>query len=238
MTHEIWLLTLTAASIGLMHTVLGPDHYLPFIVMSKAGKWSRAKTIWVTILCGIGHVGSSIVLGLLGIALGVALHKLVAIEDIRGDYAGWALIAFGFLYMLWGLKRAYKNKPHTHIHVHEDGTYHKHEHLHKQEHAHAHEKEETKVSLTPWILFTVFVLGPCEPLIPLIMFPAAQQSTIGMISVALVFGVITIATMLTIVMVSLWGINLMPFGKMERFTHALAGFAIFASGLAISFLGL
>jgi nickel/cobalt exporter len=238
MTNEIWLLTLTAASVAFMHTVLGPDHYLPFIVMSKAGKWSKTKTIWVTILCGIGHVGSSVVLGLVGIGLGAAIHKLTSIENFRGDLAGWALIAFGFLYMLWGIKRAYKNKSHTHIHVHEDGSYHRHEHNHIDEHAHAHEKADKKVSLTPWILFTVFVLGPCEPLIPIIMFPAAHQSTIGMIIVSLVFGIITITTMLGVVLLSLWGINLMPFGKIERFTHALAGFTIFISGLAISFLGL
>lgn len=60
MSQELTILTITAASIGLFHTLLGPDHYLPFIVMAKAGKWSLFKTAWVTFLCGIGHVGSSI----------------------------------------------------------------------------------------------------------------------------------------------------------------------------------
>jgi sulfite exporter TauE/SafE len=92
--------------------------------------------------------------------------------------------------------------------------------------------------MTPWILFTIFVFGPCEPLIPLVMYPAAQHSTIGVILVTAVFGIITIGTMLTIVMVSLWGINLLPIGKLERFTHALAGATICISGLAIVFLGL
>lgn len=235
MSNEILLLCVTAATIGFFHTLFGPDHYVPFIMMSKAGKWSKIKTIWVTFFCGIGHVLSSVVLGLIGIAAGIALEKLEFIESFRGEIAGWVLIAFGFLYMVWGLKKAYKNKPHKHIHVHDDGTIHAHDHSHHDGHAHVHNE---KKSLTPWILFTVFVLGPCEPLIPLLMFPAATHSTFGMLTVTLVFGIVTISTMISVVIVSLWGINLLPLGILEKYTHALAGFAIFVSGIAINFLGL
>lgn len=235
MNNEIYILSLTAASIGFIHTLIGPDHYLPFIMMAKAGKWTKIKTFWVTIFCGIGHVLSSVVLGFIGIAAGIALDKLELIEGTRGEIAGWALIAFGFVYMIWGIKKAYKNRPHSHIHVESDGTYHTHTHQHHGEHVHM---KEQKKSLTPWILFLVFVLGPCEPLIPLLMFPAAQESIAGLWIVTAIFGITTIGTMLGIVMVSLWGINFLPFGKLERFTHALAGFAIFASGLAINLLGL
>jgi len=235
MTNDIFILSLTAASIGFLHTLIGPDHYLPFIMMAKAGKWSKIKTFWVTILCGAGHVLSSVVLGFIGIAAGIALDKLELIEGTRGEIAGWALIAFGFVYMVWGIKKAYKNRPHSHIHVENDGTYRTHTHHHHGEHVHVQEK---KRSLTPWILFLVFVLGPCEPLIPLLMFPAAQESISGLWIVTTVFGFTTIGTMLSVVMVSLWGINFLPLGKLERFTHALAGFAIFASGLAINVLGL
>jgi hypothetical protein len=52
----MFILYLSAASLGLIHTVLGPDHYIPFIMMGRAGKWSLRKTCRVTILCGIGHV--------------------------------------------------------------------------------------------------------------------------------------------------------------------------------------
>ena len=100
MNTDIYILSLTAASIGFIHTLIGPDHYLPFIMMAKAGKWSKNKTIWVTILCGIGHVLSSVVLGIVGIAAGIALDRLELIEGTRGEIAGWALISFGFLYMI------------------------------------------------------------------------------------------------------------------------------------------
>lgn len=234
MSGDIYLLTITAASIGFIHTLIGPDHYLPFIMMAKAGKWSKFKTIWLTILCGIGHVMSSVVLGIVGIAAGIALNHLEIIESTRGEIAGWALITFGFLYMIWGIKKAYVNKPHSHVHVQNDGTYVNHAHTHEGKHEHSTEKR----SLTPWILFVVFVLGPCEPLIPLVMFPAAQHSTAGIALVSGVFGLVTIGTMVLVVTASLWGLNFLPLGKVEKFSHAFAGFAIFASGLAINLLGL
>ena len=236
MNNELTILLITAASLGFFHTLFGPDHYLPFIVMAKAGKWSKVKTTWITILCGIGHVLSSVVIGLIGIAFGIALSNLELIEGFRGNIAAWLLISFGFVYFIWGIKRAVKNKPHTHAHIHEDGSLHTHVHKHKEEHAHVH--KDNKKTLTPWILFTIFVFGPCEPLIPLLMYPAAKNSLAGLITVTAVFGIITIGTMLTIVMLSLWGISFVPLNKMERYTHALAGFAIFISGIAIVFLGL
>ena len=92
--------------------------------------------------------------------------------------------------------------------------------------------------MTPWILFIIFVLGPCEPLIPLLMYPAAKESIMGMILVIGVFSAVTIATMLGVVLVSTMGLNFLPLKKMERYTHALAGATIFLSGMAIQFLGL
>ncbi len=236
MSGEIFILSLTAASIGFIHTLIGPDHYLPFIMMAKAGKWSKNKTFWVTLFCGIGHVLSSVVLGIVGIAAGIALERLEIIEGTRGEIAGWILISFGFLYMIWGIRKAYINTPHRHVHVTDEGTYTTHVHDHDGKHVHT--ESSKKRSMTPWILFVIFVLGPCEPLIPLLMFPASQHSIAGLSLVSLIFCVVTISTMISIVFVALWGVNLMPLGKLEKYSHAFAGFAIFASGLAINFWGL
>jgi nickel/cobalt exporter len=237
MSAEISILLVTAATVGFFHTLFGPDHYLPFIVMAKARQWSKTKTTWITVLCGIGHVGSSVVLGLIGVALGVAVGKLELIESIRGDLAAWAFIAFGLAYFVWGLRRAIKNKPHSHAHIHADGSSHEHEHSHQHDHAHVHDSL-AKANITPWVLFTIFVFGPCEPLIPILMYPAARNSAMGMILVAGVFSLITIATMLTIVMLGVAGVSFLPMGKLERYSHALAGLIIFASGAGIVFLGL
>ncbi|MCJ7509129.1 MAG: sulfite exporter TauE/SafE family protein [candidate division Zixibacteria bacterium] len=237
MSRELSILTITAASIGFLHTLFGPDHYLPFIVMSKARKWSLFKTSWITFLCGVGHIGSSVLLGMIGVALGVAVSKLEVVESVRGGIAAWALIIFGLVYSIWGLRKALRNRPHEHGHTHMNGTVHAHGHAHTEEHMHAHQ-EEGSVNLTPWILFTIFVLGPCEPLIPILMYPAAKNNLGGVILVSGIFGGITITTMLGIVLVSTFGISLFPMKRLERYTHALAGATICLCGVAIKFLGL
>ncbi len=237
MSSELYLLVVTAASVGFFHTLFGPDHYLPFIVMAKSGEWSLKKTALVTFLCGLGHVLGSVVLGIIGISLGIAIGNIEIFESFRGNLAAWAFIAFGFVYMTWGIRRGVRNKPHSHFHHHGDGVYHEHSHSHTDEHSHPHTDQHEK-KMTPWILFTIFVLGPCEPLIPILMYPAASQSVGGLIIVTFVFAFTTILTMLVIVTASIFGINFLPVKKMERFSHALAGGTILLCGISIQFLGL
>lgn len=237
MTNEIAILVITAASIGFFHTVLGPDHYLPFIVMSQSGKWSVKKTALVTLLCGIGHVVGSILLGIAGIALGIAVMKLNFVESIRGGMAAWALIAFGLAYFVWGVRYIIKTRPHEHRHRHEDGSVHVHTHAHGKGHYHVHGKDGAQ-NLTPWILFTIFVLGPCEPLIPVLMYPAARESLTGIVLVTTAFAVVTILTMIVVVLMSVYGLNLLPQSRLQRYSHALAGATICLSGIAIQFFGL
>jgi len=234
--NEASLLILTAASIAALHTILGPDHYLPFTAMGKARNWSLAKTLRITFYCGLGHVFGSIVLGIVGLLLGAQLASLVAIEGVRGDLAAWALIAFGLMYFAWGLKKAGRGHSHAHVHSHGD-LVHSHEHNHSSEHAHAH-TEGARGPIAAWSLFIVFVLGPCEALIPLFMYPAAKQSAALVIAVAVVFGGVTLFTMLCGVYLTTRGIEKLRLPSIDRYAHAVAGASIVACGSAIAFLGL
>ncbi len=220
MSEALQVLTITAVTIGFLHTLFGPDHYLPFVVMAKAHNWSRVKTLWITFICGVGHVLGSVILGFIGVALGFAVSKMELIESVRGGLAAWVLIAFGLVYFVWGMRRALKKHRHRHNHLEKPG------------------QTGEAQNLTPWILFIVFVLGPCEPLIPILMYPAAHSNFVGVAIVAGVFSGVTILTMLTIVLVIQSGVDLLPLKRVERFIHALAGFTIVISGMAIQFLGL
>jgi nickel/cobalt transporter (NicO) family protein len=236
MNDSLALLSITAISIGFLHTLLGPDHYLPFIVLSKAKNWPLKKTMLITFLCGIGHVGSSVVLGLIGIAVGISVTKLVAVESFRGNIAAWLFIAFGLVYMIISIRNLMKKKKHTHSHHHFDGENHMHEHDHHHNHSHIHQDEPANT--TPWILFLIFVFGPCEPLIPILMYPAAKNNIHGSVVVSLLFSVVTIATMMSIVLAFNLGLNKINLKPLEKYSHLIAGAMIFFSGLAIKFLGL
>jgi len=228
------MLALSAAAIAFAHTVLGPDHYLPFVAMARARGWSMSRTLRITLLCGAGHLAGSVVLGLAGIALGIQLSALTWMEGIRGSLAAWMLIGFGLAYTAWGLRQAHRNRRHTHWH-HHDGITHAHEHSHHDAHAHLHEAAASPKSLTPWVLFVIFILGPCEPLIPLLMYPAARVDATGVIVVTAVFGIVTVVTMLMAVAIALSGLKAFSIGRFERYGQALAGATILACGLGVQF---
>ncbi|MFQ5681004.1 MAG: sulfite exporter TauE/SafE family protein [Candidatus Omnitrophota bacterium] len=239
MTNGAFILLGSALAVAFIHTLLGPDHYLPFIVLSRARGWGRAKTAVVTIICGLGHVLSSALLGVVGIALGVGLSRLNAVEALRGDIAAWCLLAFGFTYFIWGLRRALRNKPHSHLHSHYRGYSFKHYHPHRhyREHSHPHGVSQNS-SLTPWILFTIFVFGPCEPLIPLVFYAAARWGLVFALTLTAIFSLATIFTMLVMVFVLSGQLSRLSAPRMARYSHAAAGLAIFACGAAIKFLGM
>lgn len=236
MDGSLIILATTAVTLGFVHTLIGPDHYLPFIVISEARKWSLRKTLLITLLCGIGHVFSSIILGFIGIAAGISLSRLEFFESFRGNIAAWLLIAFGLIYAVISLRSLYRKKNHQHKHAHINGTVHEHIHNHKSEHTHIHDAD--KANMTPWVLFLIFVFGPCEPLIPLVMYPAASNNISGVILVSLLFALATIGTMLTIVTAFRLGFSQINLKPVEKYANVIAGFTIFLSGLAIQFLGL
>jgi hypothetical protein len=144
-----WTLLLAAAGIGITHAVLGPDHYLPFLMLARARGWTAARALAVTGLCGVAHVASSLFLAGLGVALGFGVASLESVEAGRGDLAAWGLVAFGAAY-----------------------------------------------------------------------------------------GLVKVGSMLLVTALGLAGLRRLPFGRLERWAHAMAGGVIAASGLAIIYLGL
>ena len=206
---SLGILLLSTATIAIVHA-LAPDHWVPFVSIGRAQKWSTAKLLWVTFLSGLGHVGSSIVIGLIGLVLGFSLTHLESMESQRAEVAGLLLIGFGIAYTIWGLKQV--------------GHHHHHEF-------------ESKHSVALWTLFAIFVLGPCEPLIPL-MFVAAAHSQLAVVSVTMLFGVITLLMMIGQAWLVYVGVGLARFKKMEHYSHAIAGAVIAITGGMVMLLGI
>jgi sulfite exporter TauE/SafE len=215
METNLSVLALTALTIGSLHTVAGPDHYLPFVAMSKSRNWSMMKTINIVVLCGLAHVLSSVAIGFIGIGAGIAISGIEKVEGTRGNVAAWLLLAFGVVYMIWGLYRLWKQTPHTHDHEISD-----------------------KKKMTFWILFTIFIFGPCEPLIPILMYPAAQHNYGAVVYISAIFSVTTITTMIAMVWLMLKGISFVRLHTLEKYQHVIAGAAIALCGVGIVFLGL
>jgi len=233
--NELNVLLISALTLGFVHTLLGPDHYLPFIVLSRARKWTLRRTLWITFFGGVGHISGSVILGITGVALGISLSKLEIIEATRGNLVAWMLIVFGFFYTVYGVFR-YLNKGH-HRHLPKfllPKSIREYRHLPTTE---IEEHQEDTTNITPWILFLIFVFGPCEVLIPLLIFPASEHNWFGILAVSLLFGIATIATMILTVFVGYTGTSLIKIKQAERYLHMIAGSIIMVSGIGIRFMG-
>lgn len=204
--ESFFALIVGTISVAAIHA-LAPDHWLPFVMIGRARNWSKKKLSFIAAVASFAHVGSSVVLGGLGILLGMASIELEGIEATRGGIGVLLLIGFGIAYALWGLKRA---RNHSH-------------------HAHSFDLSPKKV-VTVWTLFGVFVLGPCEPLIPL-MFLATSYGWSGIATTAAVFGIITLVMMVGQSLLAYAGIQLIPHRAAEKYSHALAGATIAVTGV-------
>lgn len=213
MKNSIWLLLVSTASIAFLHA-LAPDHWMPFAAIGKAQNWSKPKLLWITFISGLGHVGISIVFSIIGIILGFSLSKLKAIEGHRGEIALWLLIGFGIAYMIWGIKKA-REKKHKSI-----------------------DEEKLKAkTVAVWTMFAVIILGPCEPLIPLV-FLGYNYGYAGIIAVSVVFSIITIIMMLVQSVLAFMGIQWLKNDLADRYSHAFAGLVIALTGVFVMALGI
>ena len=206
------LLLLSTLSIAFVHA-LAPDHWMPFVALGKAQKWSKTKLGVAAFIGGIFHVGSTILLGSIGILLGFSLSRVTTAESQRDQGALWLLIGFGIAYTLWGLKKA-------------------HEHEHKE----VDEEITRSRKITLWTLFVIFVLGPCEPLIPL-MFLATKYGWDAIFLVCLTFSLVTVFMMMAQSLLGYIGLQLIKHDVAERYSHVLAGLVIVLTGIFVMVFG-
>lgn len=230
MTIALLPLLLTTAAISFVHTISGPDHYLPFIVFSRARKWNLFTTSMWTIACGIGHVFSSVLIGMIGVFLGWELSKLDFMQGVRGNIAAWGLFLLGAVYFCWGLYKAYVNRPHKHFDVYSGSDVYVYKHRHGES-----VKPADKVKVTPWILLAIFVMGPSEPIVPLLFYSGVTRSVTEIASIIVVFTLTTVVTMLAVVLLGYYGYSFVKTDALERYAYALGGAAVTVCGAGMLF---
>ena len=213
------LLLGATASLAIVHTLLGVDHSLPFVALGRARGWTLARTLLITAVCGAGHVASSVAIGALGVALGIATDALLWLESARGELAAALLIGFGLAYAAWAVWSRLRGRSGAHLHAGTGGR-----------------PDASRV--TPWALFIVFVLGPCEPLIPLMVVPGIAGDWLTVAAVVGVFGLLTVAVMLLTVAAAYSGVGLLAGSRLTRHADVAAGLVVAASGAAVLWLGL
>jgi len=112
------MITLITGSIALslLHALI-PNHWLPVLAIGKRENWSISKTTNVTLIAGLSHALSTV---LIGVIIGVVGLKLAdTVEYFTRFVAPSVLVALGLYYIV----QHHRHK-HFHLHIHQDAVPH------------------------------------------------------------------------------------------------------------------
>ena len=111
---ETGLLTLMIATFTLAVThSINPDHWFPFVMVGRANKWKVTWVLLLAVVAGIGHVGTSVAIGLIGVFAEKGTSKDIAI--FLESATPILLMVFGFSYAAYAF---YKQRVGAHGHSH------------------------------------------------------------------------------------------------------------------------
>jgi len=221
-TSKLLTLIIAAVFLAVTHTA-APDHWMPFVMIGKSRKWTLFKTTLIAGIAGVGHVGTSVVIALIGIFIGGEISEKFGFwaENITS----YGLIIFGLIFTLYALYRIKVKKQHTHFGVHVE------EHEHD---GHKHEHKADIIVYTPVILIG---LTPCVALLPIAIAaqPLGLTSAIGVI---ILFALFTIGTMMTLTIFSYRGLSFLNLNIFEKYGDVIAGIIIMLTGALVRIIGI
>lgn len=209
------LLIVAVGVVGVLHTMV-PDHWAPITLWARQRGWTPAQTAKAALGAGVGHVLSTL-------ALGVVLW--LAGLMVAAKFGHWVeiissglLIAFGLWVSLAGWREMRHDRTHDHAHAHG----HDHPH-HDNRHDHA---QSGSMAL-------MLILGSSPMVEGLPAFFAAGKFGWGVILVmSLVFAASTILTYIVLCVASVAGLENVKLGRFEHYGEILSGLFIAAVGVA------
>jgi len=251
-----------ALTVAVLHS-LSPDHWLPFVMLGRSRNWVFQRTLGFAGLAGTAHVGTSIIIGLIGVALGAIFAERFAaiIEYITG--ALFIIFGFSLAYLSW------RSRGHHHhgipfvarlfgesveeaekwMHTHRTENGHVFQHSHEYEletehtHEHSHDPEnnqlDAKMNNTRAGYGLVAIIGftPCVALLP-IVFAATAFGISSVVAIITIFLAATVATIMLVTALALKGLQLVRLEFFERYGEVITGLVIALMGILVVSLGL
>ena len=204
----LWSLLGGGFAAAFLHAAL-PTHWLPFVLVGRAQRWSLTKNLLAVAAAGLAHIATTAVVGSLIVAAGLALDELVA--GLLPHLSAVLLFAFGGFYLIKAVVRrpAMAGGP-------------------------ASDLAEPTVSHAAafWGLVAVMALSPGEVLLPIYM-SSAQEGVGALALLTLAFAVGTVLGMATFTTLARAGASVLKLERWARYEGAILGLALIAIGLVI-----
>jgi nickel/cobalt transporter (NicO) family protein len=189
-----------------------PNHWLPLIAVGKTEKWTQNQTLLATIITGVAHTLSTIILGFIVGFIGFKLSSSYTL--ISETIAPLILVGLGAIYIIVDIRGS-----------------HRHQHHHKMEHI-STEKNSRKsrwVAILTSLSIAMF-LTPCIE-IEAYYFQAGTIGWIGIFIVSAVYLMTTVMVMLLLVYMGMRGVKTFKSHFLEHHEKGITGIALVALGI-------
>lgn len=228
-------LLLGTLTIAALHALI-PSHWLAFALVGRTQRWSRRRTLLVTMLAGSGHALLTIVLGLLVATIGKGLLHTISPRAEHAATSG-VLILLG-LFFLFPVLRGRRTVEAHHDHGSEED--HDHADVHAG-HAHTHHTPDSltqRLGASPsvmGILILGMTLSPCLDLLS-VYVAASTLSWGSLLLISLLMAATTVAIMSLLVWLALRGLELLRLEWLERNEGLVVGVLLILLGVLLFFL--
>lgn len=109
MNIEPLILVAAVAGVGVLHTLV-PDHWVPLSLIARQRGWSRAETALASFQAGVGHVLSTLAIGIVVWIAGVAFATRFG--NLVDTVTSVALVAFGGWIAVASLREMHRSASH------------------------------------------------------------------------------------------------------------------------------
>jgi nickel/cobalt exporter len=218
-------IALTGFTVAFFHAAI-PTHWLPFVLVARARRWSTRRALSVAALASLGHVVLTSLLGLLIAWFGFRLESSFA--QWFSWIAGGALLCIAAYYFI----RQARGLGVCHHRVtggsHQPNRDCGHEHVHEPSHWEAELEGSNLVSersgdgAAVGGLFLLLTLSPCEAFLP-IYLSGVQFGWLGFWILSGILAAATFLAMLLFIWLSLVGLDRLGVRSFERYEAALLG---------------
>lgn len=238
MNQTTTLLIMTAGATALFHTLI-PDHWLPFVLVARAQRWSLRKTFATTLISAVFHITLSLGLGVA--ALYVGKEFLVSVGERIEAFAGWTVAFFGVVYTLYFLVGGGQHQHYFPGH----GEHHPVEDYHG-------DRGDTEgagpsrphilnrhLGDRPWgalALAAVVGLNPCVLAIP-VVFATIAEGLWARLAVMTSFALTSVVVLVTASVAGYHGLRQVRLGFLNRYGEVVSGLLLTFIGLLMVWLG-
>lgn len=210
----LWNLLIGSILLGLVHAAI-PNHWLPVVLIGRAEGWTERETLGVVALSGFFHTLSTVVLGVVIGAIGMEVSE--RLEDQTRLIASLLLVFMGLIYFaMHDANSGTPDRPHEHVSRGLTGR----------------SKATIITTLSVAMLFS-----PCLE-IETFFFTAGTLGWSAIVTLSVVYTVVTIACMVGLTAVSYRGLARVNWHWLDHNEKRLTGGILIVLGILIFFIKL